>query len=91
VTTERERYAADAAALAEIGRAIFPQPTRLRVRIPGALADLAVAAWAREEDDEGNLAPGEETPEQITARHRAGTLGLIGLSVQDAGAGHARW
>jgi hypothetical protein len=84
VTPEYERYAADAAVLAEIGRAVFPQPTRLRVRLPRALADLAVAAWAREED---NVPPGEETPEQITARRRAGTLGLIGLNVESAGGG----
>jgi hypothetical protein len=87
VTTEHERYSADVAVLAEIGRAIFPQPTRLRARLPGALAGLAVAAWAREDDGEDSLPPGEETPEQTAARHRAGTLGLIGLSVKDAGGG----
>jgi hypothetical protein len=71
VTPEYERYAVDAAVLAEIGRAIFPQPTRLRVPLPRPLADLAVAAWAREVNDEDKVPPSEETPEQITARRRA--------------------
>jgi hypothetical protein len=89
MTTEHERYAADAAVLGQIGRATFPQPTRVRVRLPRALADLAVAAWARDEDDEQNAAPREETPGQTTARHRAGTLALIGLSIERAGGGIA--
>jgi hypothetical protein len=84
---EYERCAADAAALGQIGRAIFPQPTSIRVRLPRALADLAAAAWARDEDDEQNAAPREEAAEQTTARHQAERLALIGLSIDRAGGG----
>jgi hypothetical protein len=87
VTSQYERYAADAAVLGQIGRAIFPQPTRVKVRLPRALADLAVAAWARDEADEDHASASEETPEQATARRRAGTLALIGLSIEQAGGG----
>jgi hypothetical protein len=88
VTPEYERYAADAAVLAQIGQAIFPQPTSVRVRLPRVLADLAVAAWTRDEDG-ADAAAREETPEQTIARHRAGTLALIGLSIETAGGGLA--
>jgi hypothetical protein len=76
-----ERHTEDAAVLAQIGRALFAQPTRVKVRLPRALADLAVAAWAR---DEHATRP-EDSAKQITARHRAGTLALIGRSVQHSG------
>jgi hypothetical protein len=84
---EYERYAADAAVLGQIGRAVFPQPTSIRARLPRVLADLAAAAWARDEDDAENAAPREEVPEQTTARHQAGRLALIGLSIERAGGG----
>ncbi len=57
---------------------------RVEVRLPRELAEKAVAAWERE-GDEGLLAP--ETFEQRVHRHRAGTLGLIGLSICERG----RW
>jgi hypothetical protein len=85
VTPEYERYAADAAALARIGRAIFSQPTRVKVRIPRALADLALASWQRSEGDGGEAAIRDETPEQIAVRHRSATLALIGLSIESLG------
>jgi hypothetical protein len=84
VTAEQERYAADAAVLARIGRALFSQPTGLEVRLPQELADLALAAWARDEDD-GPL--GEESREQSIVRHRAGTLALIGLCIEHSAGG----
>jgi hypothetical protein len=54
------------------------------VRLPRALAEKAVAAWKRE-GDEGPLDP--ETFEQRILRYRAGTLGLIWLSISELG----RW
>jgi hypothetical protein len=89
VTPEYQRYAADAAVLGQIGRAVFPQPTRVRVRLPRALADLAVAAWGRDEDSEESEPARKETSEQATARRRAGTLALIGLSIERARGGMA--
>src|SRR6266496_4234379 len=47
-----------------------------------SLAEQALAAWEREEDE--SPLP-TETREQQTARHRAGSLGLIGLSIQESG------
>lgn len=87
MTPEHERYLADAAVLAQIGAALFPQPTRVRVCLPRALADLAVAAWARDEDGDHAAAPSQESAEQATARHRAGTLALIGLAIETASGG----
>jgi len=46
-----------------------------------ALADAAVAAWQR--DDEEELDP--EPNEQRVLRHRAGALALIGLAVEERG------
>ena len=73
--------------LAQIGVALFPQPTRVRVSLPRALADLAVAAWARDEDGEHATAYAGESAEQATARRRAGALALIGLEIETAGGG----
>ena len=69
--------------LAEIGRHLLAQPTRVSVRVPRALADRAVAAWEREEAD-SPVPP--ETVEQATIRDRAATLSLVGLSIEDRGA-----
>jgi hypothetical protein len=88
--TEGERtwqrlWREDALALGEVGEvwAAADLP-RIEVRLPRALAERAVAAWERD-DDEGLL--GTETFEQRTLRHRAGTLALIGLGVTERG----RW
>jgi hypothetical protein len=81
-TGEYEQYTNDAGLLGKIGAALFPQPTTLSVRLPKGLAGLALAAWHRET---GQGPPGPETPEQRTARHRAGTLALIGLCVENTG------
>jgi hypothetical protein len=53
------------------------------VTIPKTLAEKAVQAWER--DDQGE--PGDETHEEGLARTRAGTLALIGLTIQERG----RW
>jgi hypothetical protein len=76
------RWTVDADTLAQIGRAIFPQPTRVTVRLPAALADQALAAWNKDEDSRP-VPP--ETAEQKAVRHMAGTLALIGLSIQERG------
>ncbi len=79
---EYAQWAEDAEVLANIGRAFFAQPTRVTVRLSRELADLAVASWERETAD-GPLPV--ETEEQSLTRHRAGTLSLIGLSIQEVG------
>lgn len=78
-----ERWAGDGEVLAQIGRAIFGQQTRVSIRLPRALADGALAAWQRDDEDEPPLP--QETPEQRRIRRRAAALGLIGLSVESGG------
>jgi len=75
-------WADDADVLAQVGRQLFGQPTRVRVRLTRGLAAAALAAWQRDEDE--RLLP-PETPELRTLRHRAGTLALIGLAVETGG------
>lgn len=78
----QRRYRDQARLLGEIGdilaRADLP---RVKVRLPRRLAEQAVAAW--ELDDEGPIDP--ESYEQRVQRHHAGTLGLIGLGIQERG------
>ena len=76
-----QQWAQDGEVLANIGRAIREQPTRVRVRLPRALADKALSAWQRDDENEPPLPP--ETPEQRHVRYRAAALGLIGLSVEN--------
>lgn len=76
-------WAKEAALLAQVGQQLFDQPTRVQVRIPRRLADEAVEAWRRDDDDDSPLPA--ETPAQRETRHRAGTLGLIGLSIEHGG------
>jgi hypothetical protein len=83
VTPEYKRYVTDAAVLAQIGKALLVQPTRVEVRLPRTLADLAVAAWTRDEDETSPDV--DETADMVKARHRAGTLALIGASVEGGG------
>ena len=76
-------YRQEAEVLGEVGAALaglaLPE---VEVRLPRALAELALAAWQREHD-EGPPAP--ETFEQRVLRHRAATLSLIGLSIESGG------
>ena len=71
----------DAEVLSQIGQALFPQDTKLTVRLPRDLADLAVAAWLREQT--GPAAP--DTTERRLLRQRAAYLALIGLSIANTG------
>lgn len=81
-TETQRQYREDARVLGEIGallaRADLP---RVTVRLPVSLARLAVEAWNR--NHEGKSDP--ESYEQRAMRHRAGALGLIGLSVEERG------
>jgi hypothetical protein len=83
--TERQAYRRDAQVLGEIGK-YFAQAAlpKLEIRLSRHLAEQAVAAWERE-DNESPV--GGETCEQRVERQRAGTLALIGLSITDRG----RW
>jgi hypothetical protein len=78
-----EEWASDGEALAQIGRAILGQPTRVSVRLPRALAETALAAWQRDEEIQPTLPP--EAPEQRHIRYRTAALGLIGLAVESRG------
>jgi hypothetical protein len=78
----RQQYEHEAETLAQVGAAVFLQPTRVSVRLPGELAGLALAAW-RQDSDSRPLGP--ETPEQRITRRRAGALALIGLCIEKTG------
>lgn len=82
-----EVWARDAQLLAQFGQFLFAQPTSVRVRLPRALADAALAAWLREDEADTDTAqpPLRETAEGRAIRHRAGTLSLIGASIEDGG------
>ena len=77
-----EDWAEDAQVLQEVGRALYPQIPKVEVRIDHRLADQAVAAWQREED-EGDLQG--ETAEQQCIRDQAASLALIGLAIDETG------
>jgi hypothetical protein len=77
-----QRYQYEAEVLGRIGTVLFEQPTTLTMSLPKELADLALAAWQRDTDGDPL---GPETTEQRITRHRAGTLGLIGLSIEKTG------
>ena len=77
-----QRYRQEAELQGRIGAEFFGQPSTLTMRLPKKLADLALASWRRE-DDGHSLA--SETTEQRITRHRAGTLALIGLCIEQTG------
>jgi hypothetical protein len=77
-----EQWGDDAELLAQIGRVLFTQDTRLTVHIPRALAEQVLASWKRD-DEKQPLGP--ETAEGKRIRHAAGSLGLIGLSIEQRG------
>ena len=80
--TNSEDWDRDVEVLHELARELYPQPLQVQVRISRRLADLAVAAWQREESDGERH---EETSEQATARDEAATLALIGLAIEETG------
>jgi len=57
----------------------------IRVTVPAALAERAVAAWRRDADDAEVAVPELERPEDRVRRQRAGTLALIGLTIAKRG------
>lgn len=79
----RARWLQDEGVLGHLGAALAWQPTRVEIRIPRPLADAAVQAWER--DDNDDFDHDGETCEQRVVRHRAGTLALIGAAVEDRG------
>jgi hypothetical protein len=68
-----------------LGRGLFEQHLLVNVRLPGALARKAVAAWERDDVGESHK---DETADQILTRKRAAALALIGRSVQQRGVWH---
>ena len=81
--TAYPRWASDSQVLAEIGRELYSQPTRVTVRLSKTLADQARAAWERDDDDPRRI--DDETPDAHASRHRAGALALVGLAVAEQG------
>jgi hypothetical protein len=77
----RERYAADADLLREIGAVLALQPTRILVHLPANLAERAEAAWHRDESGE----PGVGSTEERENRSHAADVALIGLAVRQSG------
>jgi hypothetical protein len=83
--TEWEKlYIEEAETLGKIGALLVrAEMPKIEVRLPRTLAEAAVAAWEREDDDGADS--GEESCEQRVVRHRAAALALIGLSVTERG------
>jgi hypothetical protein len=83
----RERYRSDSDALIRLGVELAEQADdmpRIRVRIPRALAEDAVASWDWEEP-EGYQPSADETCEQRIERGRSATLAMIGMTIQEEG------
>lgn len=79
-----DRWENDGVDLALIGAAFYEQDTKVRVQLPRELADSALAAWRREDEDSEDLHSHDETLAEKRIRHRAGTLALIGASLENA-------
>jgi hypothetical protein len=79
-SSTQSRYRQDTNVAAAIGRAVAGQLPSTTVRIPVELADQAVRAWHR---DEQEVAP--ETDEHRIMRGFAAALALIGLAVEERG------
>ncbi|MEV4518214.1 hypothetical protein AB0K00_55820 [Dactylosporangium sp. NPDC049525] len=75
------RYQQDRTVLETIGACLDLQVSRISVRLPRSLAELAVAAWNR--DELGGI--GEERREEYELRDDAAELALIGLAVSERG------
>lgn len=77
-------YRQESGLLGEVGLALRGQDIpEVTVRLPKELAERAVASWTREYEEGGHEVP--ETPAQRVDRHRAGTLALIGIAIQERG------
>ena len=75
-------YRNDALALAALGAHLGnTKLPDVGVRLPKALADVAVAAWGRDHEEESD----PEDSKQHIQRRRAGSLALIGLSIVNDG------
>ncbi|WP_433856067.1 hypothetical protein [Streptomyces kronopolitis] len=81
VSEEYVRYRQDAQVLAEVGRQLAGQVSRVRVTLSREVAEAAVAAWER--DELGVV--GEETVEEFALRDMAAELALIGSAVTERG------
>ncbi len=82
----QKMYREEAAVLGKIGQVFLGQEMpQIEVRLPRDLAEAAVAAWER--DDDESARPIRETFEQRVLRLRAASLALIGLVIS----GHGRW
>jgi hypothetical protein len=81
VSEEYVQYRQDSQVLAEVGRQLAGQVSRLRVTLSREAAEAAVAAWNR--DELGVV--GEETVEEFELRDMAAELALIGSAVTQRG------
>jgi hypothetical protein len=54
--SRRSTWLRDESTLAEIGAALNQQPTEIEVHLPRSLANAAVEAWQRMDDDDFDLA-----------------------------------
>ena len=79
-----DRWENDGVDLALIGAAVFKQDIKVRVKLPKELADAAIAAWQREDADSEDLHLHEELLHEKLIRNRAGTLALIGATLEGA-------
>lgn len=75
-------WGGDATVLGELGQQLFAQDLKVSVRISQQLAEAAVAAWRR---DDGDAVDGDESSTRRRMRHAAGTLAVIGLSIEEGG------
>lgn len=69
----------DASVLHEIGKYLRQEQHPIRVHLPRTLAELALAAWRRD-DSTDHLE--DETHDEYRVRSAAATLALIGLSLE---------
>jgi hypothetical protein len=76
----RRRWAKDAILLGKLGRHLEPQRLEVKVTLPRSLVIQAIAKWNRED---GDFVMKRETGAERRVRHRAGSLGLIGLHLSE--------
>ncbi len=80
---EIDEWRDDERVLAEIGKELSKQRTRMEVLIPKNLALQALASWEREYEPTDALSVDGEKSEDRKTRERSGTLALIGLCVEN--------